>query len=111
MAPPPSSGEGQENEPSTTGQPQANGSSDSKGQSVMHKDALGIDSSTSAKKLKPPRPETIEACPRCGSNDTKFCYYNNYNVKQPRFFCKVSHHCGQKTLHKRAVILMLNVDQ
>jgi hypothetical protein len=21
--------------------------------------------------------------------DTKFCYYNNYNVKQPRYFCKV----------------------
>lgn len=28
-------------------------------------------------------------CPRCGSSDTKFCYYNNYNVKQPRYFCKV----------------------
>ena len=20
--------------------------------------------------------------------DTKFCYYNNYNVNQPRYFCK-----------------------
>lgn len=29
------------------------------------------------------------ACPRCESEDTKFCYYNNYNVKQPRYFCKV----------------------
>lgn len=28
-------------------------------------------------------------CPRCKSLDTKFCYYNNYNVKQPRYFCKV----------------------
>ncbi|KAE8694454.1 Detected protein of unknown function [Hibiscus syriacus] len=27
-------------------------------------------------------------CPRCNSRDTKFCYYNNYNVSQPRHFCK-----------------------
>lgn len=36
-----------------------------------------------------PRPEFLEPCPRCFSPDTKFCYYNNYNVKQPRFYCKV----------------------
>lgn len=28
-------------------------------------------------------------CPRCNSTDTKFCYYNNYNLKQPRYLCKV----------------------
>lgn len=28
------------------------------------------------------------ACPRCHSENTKFCYYNNYCVKQPRYFCK-----------------------
>ncbi|CAA6656989.1 unnamed protein product [Spirodela intermedia] len=27
-------------------------------------------------------------CPRCNSSNTKFCYYNNYNVNQPRHFCK-----------------------
>lgn len=27
-------------------------------------------------------------CPRCGSSNTKFCYYNNYNKSQPRHFCK-----------------------
>ncbi|KMZ62001.1 Dof zinc finger protein DOF1.7 [Zostera marina] len=27
-------------------------------------------------------------CPRCNSQDTKFCYYNNYNLAQPRHFCK-----------------------
>ncbi|KAM0832277.1 hypothetical protein ACQ4PT_065002 [Festuca glaucescens] len=27
-------------------------------------------------------------CPRCNSIDTKFCYYNNYNLAQPRHFCK-----------------------
>jgi hypothetical protein len=30
-------------------------------------------------------------CPRCHADGlhTKFCYYNNHNVSQPRFFCKV----------------------
>jgi hypothetical protein len=30
-------------------------------------------------------------CPRCHADGsyTKFCYYNNHNVAQPRFFCKV----------------------
>ncbi|XP_031120568.1 dof zinc finger protein DOF1.6-like [Ipomoea triloba] len=28
------------------------------------------------------------ACPRCDSTNTKFCYYNNYNLCQPRYFCK-----------------------
>ncbi|KAG2263589.1 hypothetical protein Bca4012_014657 [Brassica carinata] len=27
-------------------------------------------------------------CPRCSSLNTKFCYYNNYNLSQPRHFCK-----------------------
>ncbi|QCD98121.1 dof zinc finger protein DOF3.5-like [Vigna unguiculata] len=27
-------------------------------------------------------------CPRCGSSNTKFCYYNNYSSTQPRYFCK-----------------------
>ncbi|KAF7021368.1 hypothetical protein CFC21_034338 [Triticum aestivum] len=27
-------------------------------------------------------------CPRCESTDTKFCYYNNYNLSQPRHFCR-----------------------
>lgn len=35
------------------------------------------------------QPETtLLKCPRCGSNNTKFCYYNNYNKTQPRHFCK-----------------------
>ncbi|KAL2651738.1 hypothetical protein R1flu_019866 [Riccia fluitans] len=38
----------------------------------------------------PRRPENAVACPRCQSLETKFCYYNNYNVNQPRHFCK---HC------------------
>ncbi|KAK8582177.1 hypothetical protein V6N13_145157 [Hibiscus sabdariffa] len=37
-----------------------------------------------------PRPQHEEAlkCPRCDSTNTKFCYYNNYSLSQPRYFCK-----------------------
>lgn len=37
-----------------------------------------------------PRPlqDTALNCPRCCSTNTKFCYYNNYNLTQPRYFCK-----------------------
>ncbi|CAK9234809.1 unnamed protein product [Sphagnum troendelagicum] len=34
------------------------------------------------------KPDKLAPCPRCESVDTKFCYYNNYNVNQPRHFCK-----------------------
>ncbi|KAL0926732.1 hypothetical protein M5K25_002977 [Dendrobium thyrsiflorum] len=27
-------------------------------------------------------------CPRCDSTNTKFCYYNNYSLAQPRHFCR-----------------------
>ncbi|KAJ7520233.1 hypothetical protein O6H91_20G073300 [Diphasiastrum complanatum] len=30
-------------------------------------------------------------CPRCDSRQTKFCYFNNYSVNQPRHFCKRCH--------------------
>lgn len=30
-------------------------------------------------------------CPRCKSRETKFCYFNNYNVNQPRHFCRGCH--------------------
>ncbi|PPD67195.1 hypothetical protein GOBAR_DD35923 [Gossypium barbadense] len=35
----------------------------------------------------PPEQEQL-LCPRCDSTNTKFCYYNNYNFSQPRYFCK-----------------------
>lgn len=31
---------------------------------------------------------TPQKCPRCESLNTKFCYYNNYSLSQPRYFCK-----------------------
>ncbi|KAL1533512.1 dof zinc finger protein DOF3.5-like [Salvia divinorum] len=32
--------------------------------------------------------EIAPNCPRCASVNTKFCYYNNYSLSQPRYFCK-----------------------
>ncbi|EOY14613.1 hypothetical protein QUC31_000121 [Theobroma cacao] len=36
----------------------------------------------------PPKLTEPLPCPRCDSTSTKFCYYNNYNLSQPRYFCK-----------------------
>ncbi|XP_034569974.1 dof zinc finger protein PBF [Setaria viridis] len=37
-----------------------------------------------------PRPQQEQGlnCPRCDSTNTKFCYYNNNSMTQPRYFCK-----------------------
>ncbi|KAJ4975450.1 hypothetical protein NE237_000556 [Protea cynaroides] len=34
------------------------------------------------------QPQQPQKCPRCDSLNTKFCYYNNYSLSQPRYFCK-----------------------
>lgn len=46
-------------------------------------------------RMKPPesqnhhhQPPPPQKCPRCESSNTKFCYYNNYSLSQPRYFCK-----------------------
>ncbi|KAK9282695.1 hypothetical protein L1049_010915 [Liquidambar formosana] len=41
-----------------------------------------------ARLAKLPQPETALKCPRCESTNTKFCYFNNYSLTQPRHFCK-----------------------
>ncbi|KAF8101960.1 hypothetical protein N665_0201s0253 [Sinapis alba] len=41
-----------------------------------------------ARIAKIPLPEASLKCPRCDSTNTKFCYFNNYNLTQPRHFCK-----------------------
>ncbi|CAN8254521.1 unnamed protein product [Cochlearia groenlandica] len=41
-----------------------------------------------ARIAKVPLPEASLKCPRCDSTNTKFCYFNNYNLTQPRHFCK-----------------------
>ncbi|WVZ04922.1 hypothetical protein V8G54_018268 [Vigna mungo] len=35
-----------------------------------------------------PMQEAPQKCPRCESTNTKFCYFNNYSLSQPRHFCK-----------------------
>ncbi|KAK4489040.1 hypothetical protein RD792_004834 [Penstemon davidsonii] len=39
------------------------------------------------RRLRPPHDQSLK-CPRCESTHTKFCYYNNYSLSQPRYFCK-----------------------
>ncbi|XP_057956068.1 dof zinc finger protein DOF5.1-like [Malania oleifera] len=41
-----------------------------------------------ARLAKLPLPEAGLKCPRCESTNTKFCYFNNYSLTQPRHFCK-----------------------
>lgn len=41
-----------------------------------------------ARLAKLPHPEASLKCPRCESTNTKFCYFNNYSLTQPRHFCK-----------------------
>ncbi|PSR93098.1 Dof zinc finger protein like [Actinidia chinensis var. chinensis] len=41
-----------------------------------------------ARLAKVPLPEAALKCPRCESTSTKFCYFNNYSLTQPRHFCK-----------------------
>ncbi|THG17181.1 hypothetical protein TEA_011153 [Camellia sinensis var. sinensis] len=45
-------------------------------------------SSSSRKTTSMRPPEQALKCPRCDSPNTKFCYYNNYSLTQPRHFCK-----------------------
>ncbi|XP_017232251.1 dof zinc finger protein DOF4.6 [Daucus carota subsp. sativus] len=54
------------------------------------KPCLTSSSSESCKKAKttPKEVQQIINCPRCNSTNTKFCYYNNYSLSQPRYFCK-----------------------
>ncbi|XP_042011813.1 dof zinc finger protein DOF5.6-like [Salvia splendens] len=39
------------------------------------------------RRLRPQHEQSLK-CPRCDSTHTKFCYYNNYSLSQPRYFCK-----------------------
>ncbi|VVB04703.1 unnamed protein product [Arabis nemorensis] len=63
--------------------------------SSMHQNMVGVVSSQDYQNQKKPSqafrqapPEQSLRCPRCDSTNTKFCYYNNYSLSQPRYFCK-----------------------
>ncbi|KAA8542673.1 hypothetical protein F0562_023828 [Nyssa sinensis] len=67
-------------------------------QGTIHEEA-GMDSSSPSgdmltcsrplieRRLRPQHDQALK-CPRCESTHTKFCYYNNYSLSQPRYFCK-----------------------
>ncbi|XP_042068256.1 dof zinc finger protein DOF2.1-like [Salvia splendens] len=59
----------------------------------LHLQEMGLESMVACKQQdgnKKARPADMQAlkCPRCDSANTKFCYYNNYSLSQPRYFCK-----------------------
>ncbi|XP_062081990.1 dof zinc finger protein DOF2.1-like isoform X2 [Humulus lupulus] len=57
----------------------------------MSSDSLGnmlVGSKPQQERKPRPHPEQALKCPRCDSTNTKFCYYNNYSLTQPRYFCK-----------------------
>ncbi|CDP18541.1 unnamed protein product [Coffea canephora] len=39
------------------------------------------------RKVRTQKEQTLN-CPRCNLTNVKFCYYNNYSLSQPRYFCK-----------------------
>lgn len=53
--------------------------------------AIAVRSTSASDLTAEKRPDKIIACPRCKSMETKFCYFNNYNVNQPRHFCRGCH--------------------
>ncbi|XP_051186246.1 uncharacterized protein [Lolium perenne] len=56
---------------------------------MMSSNSKSVQAAVAAGERKPrPRPEQRVECPRCKSGNTKFCYYNNYSMSQPRYFCK-----------------------
>ncbi|KAF8409219.1 hypothetical protein HHK36_005293 [Tetracentron sinense] len=50
-------------------------------------DETGLMASSGRVMEKPGQDQALK-CPRCDSSNTKFCYYNNYSLSQPRHFCK-----------------------
>ena len=48
----------------------------------------GVAGAGSTERRARPQKEKAINCPRCNSTNTKFCYYNNYSLQQPRYFCK-----------------------
>ncbi|KAI3686447.1 hypothetical protein L1987_80123 [Smallanthus sonchifolius] len=60
---------------------------DSSSPSAMTDPMLACSRPLMERRLRPQHDQTLK-CPRCDSTHTKFCYYNNYSLTQPRYFCK-----------------------
>ncbi|KAL4333405.1 hypothetical protein GQ457_07G042990 [Hibiscus cannabinus] len=60
------------------------------GQEMANSSLENMSVNSNGQQERKPRPQHEEAlrCPRCDSTNTKFCYYNNYSLSQPRYFCK-----------------------
>ncbi|GAV65072.1 zf-Dof domain-containing protein [Cephalotus follicularis] len=56
--------------------------------SLMASTAMLLDKPGQEQQLQQQPPQQALKCPRCNSSNTKFCYYNNYSLSQPRHFCK-----------------------
>ncbi|XP_020157736.1 uncharacterized protein [Aegilops tauschii subsp. strangulata] len=52
------------------------------------RDSKQMSMSERARLARVPQPESGLNCPRCDSTNTKFCYFNNYSLTQPRHFCR-----------------------
>ncbi|XP_038893900.1 dof zinc finger protein DOF5.6 [Benincasa hispida] len=55
--------------------------------SSLSGDMLSCSRPLTERRLRPQHDQALK-CPRCDSTHTKFCYYNNYSLSQPRYFCK-----------------------
>uniref|UniRef100_A0A0D9VSH9 Dof zinc finger protein n=1 Tax=Leersia perrieri TaxID=77586 RepID=A0A0D9VSH9_9ORYZ len=58
-----------------------------------------------ARLARAPQPEPALKCPRCDSTNTKFCYYNNYSLSQPRHFCKTCRRYWTRRVLLQAVLI------
>ncbi|KAI5657117.1 hypothetical protein M9H77_25910 [Catharanthus roseus] len=61
---------------------------DEEGAGQIRRTKLGGDQNNEGQGGPNQPPPPPQKCPRCDSNNTKFCYYNNYSLTQPRYFCK-----------------------
>ncbi|XP_054807363.1 dof zinc finger protein DOF5.6-like [Prosopis cineraria] len=62
-------------------------------QGAVQEESGAMDSSSYSpplmeRRVRPAPTDQALKCPRCESTNTKFCYYNNYSLSQPRYFCK-----------------------
>ncbi|KAE8657846.1 40S ribosomal protein S23-like [Hibiscus syriacus] len=63
------------------------GSSTRQHQEMVNSSLENMSNGQQERKGRPQHEEAVN-CPRCESTNTKFCYYNNYSLSQPRYFCK-----------------------
>ncbi|XP_037418748.1 uncharacterized protein LOC119282727 [Triticum dicoccoides] len=58
------------------------------GDCSTNRNSKSMSMSERAQLVRLPQPVSGLNCPRCDSTNTKFCYFNNYSLTQPRHFCR-----------------------